>query len=205
MHRYHFYDLKVHFWWPNKCLFSYNQRWNTLYNLRCRRISYWRSNNSWRRCLYNRWTGNDNFRAHFRNGRHHCCCHRRRRGRRRRRRNGLWRQRCWFTSCLISGFHQRLVSISVSFFLRFVTVCISHVHRQHWFCRETCKAVGAFKTFSTVFGCKIFVFFLLSFPQNKRKNTFAQLVLLSLYIFEGSALLFNFWMIKFTIMSKKTT
>ena len=26
MHRYHFYDLKVHFWWPNKRLFSYNQR-----------------------------------------------------------------------------------------------------------------------------------------------------------------------------------
>ena len=31
MHRYRFYDLKVHFWWPNKRLFSYNQRWNTLY------------------------------------------------------------------------------------------------------------------------------------------------------------------------------
>ena len=32
MYRYRFYDLKVHFWWPNKRLFSYNQRWNTLYN-----------------------------------------------------------------------------------------------------------------------------------------------------------------------------
>ena len=31
MYRYRFYDLKVHFWWPNKRLFSYNQRWKTLY------------------------------------------------------------------------------------------------------------------------------------------------------------------------------
>ena len=31
MYRYRFYDLKVHFWWPNKRLFSYIQRWNTLY------------------------------------------------------------------------------------------------------------------------------------------------------------------------------
>ena len=31
MYRYCFYDLLVHFWWPNKSLFSYNQRWNTLY------------------------------------------------------------------------------------------------------------------------------------------------------------------------------
>ena len=30
MHRYRFYDLKVHFWWSNKRLFSYNQRWKTL-------------------------------------------------------------------------------------------------------------------------------------------------------------------------------
>ena len=34
MYRYRFYDLKVHFWWPNKHLFSYRQRWNTLYYLR---------------------------------------------------------------------------------------------------------------------------------------------------------------------------
>ena len=25
------YDLKAYFWWPNKRLFSYIQRWNTLY------------------------------------------------------------------------------------------------------------------------------------------------------------------------------
>ena len=31
MYRYRFYDLKVHFWWPDKRLFSYIQRWNTLY------------------------------------------------------------------------------------------------------------------------------------------------------------------------------
>ena len=35
MHRYRFYDLKAHFWWPNKRLFSYNQRWNTLYLVMC--------------------------------------------------------------------------------------------------------------------------------------------------------------------------
>ena len=33
MYKYCFYDLKVHFWWPNKCLFSYRQRWNTLYHV----------------------------------------------------------------------------------------------------------------------------------------------------------------------------
>ena len=33
MYRYCFYDLKVHFWWPNKCLFSYRQRWNILYHV----------------------------------------------------------------------------------------------------------------------------------------------------------------------------
>ena len=32
MYRYHFYNLKVPFWWPNKRLFSYIQRWKTLYN-----------------------------------------------------------------------------------------------------------------------------------------------------------------------------
>jgi hypothetical protein len=26
-----FYDLKVHFWWPNKCLVSLRSSWNTLY------------------------------------------------------------------------------------------------------------------------------------------------------------------------------
>ena len=31
MYRCRFYDLKVYFWWPKKRLFSYNQRWNTLY------------------------------------------------------------------------------------------------------------------------------------------------------------------------------
>ena len=31
MHRYHLYDLKVHFWQAIKHLFSNNQRWNTLY------------------------------------------------------------------------------------------------------------------------------------------------------------------------------
>ena len=31
MYKYRFHDLKVHFWWPNKRLFSYRQSWNTLY------------------------------------------------------------------------------------------------------------------------------------------------------------------------------
>ena len=31
MHRYHFYDLKVHFWWPNKRFFSDSLSLNTLY------------------------------------------------------------------------------------------------------------------------------------------------------------------------------
>ena len=31
MHRYHFYDLKVHFWWPNKRFFSHISSLNTLY------------------------------------------------------------------------------------------------------------------------------------------------------------------------------
>ena len=39
MYRYRFYDLKAYFWWPNKLLFSYIQRWNTLYYLSM--ISYW--------------------------------------------------------------------------------------------------------------------------------------------------------------------
>ena len=30
MYRYRFYDLKVHFWWSNKRLFSYKLCWNTL-------------------------------------------------------------------------------------------------------------------------------------------------------------------------------
>ena len=33
MYRYRFYDLKVHFWWPNKCLFSYKPSLNTLYSI----------------------------------------------------------------------------------------------------------------------------------------------------------------------------
>ena len=32
MHRYHVYDLKVLFWWPNKRFFSYISSLNTLYN-----------------------------------------------------------------------------------------------------------------------------------------------------------------------------
>ena len=36
MYRYCFYDLKVHFWWPNKRLFSYIQRWKTLYKVICK-------------------------------------------------------------------------------------------------------------------------------------------------------------------------
>ena len=31
MYRYRFYDLKVHFWWPNKHSFSYKSSLNTLY------------------------------------------------------------------------------------------------------------------------------------------------------------------------------
>ena len=31
MYRYSFYDLKVHFWWPNKCLLSRISSLNTLY------------------------------------------------------------------------------------------------------------------------------------------------------------------------------
>ena len=50
--------------------------------------------------------------------------------------------------------------------------------------------------------CEIFGFFLLWFSQNERKYiSFAQLVLLSfLYFFRKVCLLFNFWIIKFTIM-----
>ena len=31
MHRYLFYDIKVHFWWPNKRFFWCRSSWNTLY------------------------------------------------------------------------------------------------------------------------------------------------------------------------------
>ena len=31
MYRYSFYDLKIHFWWPNKCLLSRISSLNTLY------------------------------------------------------------------------------------------------------------------------------------------------------------------------------
>ena len=43
MHRYRFYDLKVHFWWPNKRLFSYNQRWKTLYTITAQKctVLFW--------------------------------------------------------------------------------------------------------------------------------------------------------------------
>ena len=34
MYRFCFYGLKVHFWWPNKCLFWCNSSLNTLYNTR---------------------------------------------------------------------------------------------------------------------------------------------------------------------------
>jgi len=33
MYRFCIYDLKVPFWWPNKCLFWGRSSWNTLYNL----------------------------------------------------------------------------------------------------------------------------------------------------------------------------
>ena len=33
MYRYSLYDLKVHFWCPNKCLVSLRSSWNTLYNI----------------------------------------------------------------------------------------------------------------------------------------------------------------------------
>ena len=33
MYRFCFFDLKVHFWWPNKCLFWGRSSWNTLYSV----------------------------------------------------------------------------------------------------------------------------------------------------------------------------
>ena len=59
---------------------------------------------------------------------------------------------------------------------------------------------------STFLGCGIFGFSLLSFPQNKRKIYKLRHLSLSqfVYFLREVCLLFNFWMIKFTIMSKKS-
>ena len=38
MYRYRFYDLKVQFWWPNKCSKHQVLRLNTLYTLKCSQL-----------------------------------------------------------------------------------------------------------------------------------------------------------------------
>ena len=55
-------------------------------------------------------------------------------------------------------------------------------------------------------GCGIFGFCLLSFPQNERKIYKLRRLRLSQFVFffEGIVFTFQFWMIKFTIMSKKS-
>ena len=70
--------------------------------------------------------------------------------------------------------------------------------KRCWF-----RSIQNFRDWSQCFSrCEIFGFFLLSFPQNERKCiSFAQLVLLCwVYFLWEVCLLFNFWMMKFTIM-----